>query len=146
MWRWISYFSSWWQIINCFCQIILFLRELMQNVAYTQYNRGCRCRMVVRFTTTYISASTHCVLDTLLCYKVCQWLATGRWFSLGIPVSSTNKTDHNDIAEKLLKVALNTIAITILSTKLQHLQFSKDTTWLCHIGLKKQNASNISYV
>ena len=25
------------------------------------------------------------------------------------PVSSTNKTDHNDIAEILLKVALNTI-------------------------------------
>ena len=23
---------------------------------------------------------------------VCQWLATGRWFSLGTPVSSTNKT------------------------------------------------------
>jgi hypothetical protein len=31
---------------------------------------------------------------------------TGRWFS---PVSSTNKTDRHDIAEILLKVALNTI-------------------------------------
>ena len=29
--------------------------------------------------------------------KVCQWLATGRWFSLGPPASSTNKTDHHDI-------------------------------------------------
>jgi hypothetical protein len=28
-------------------------------------------------------------------------------------VSSTNKTDHHDIAEILLKVALNTIAITL---------------------------------
>ena len=27
----------------------------------------------------------------------------------GIPVSSTNKTDHHDINEKLLKVAFNTI-------------------------------------
>jgi hypothetical protein len=27
----------------------------------------------------------------------------------GTPVSSTNKTDHNDITEKLLKVALKTI-------------------------------------
>jgi hypothetical protein len=26
--------------------------------------------------------------------KVCQWLATGRWFSPGTPVSSSNKTDH----------------------------------------------------
>jgi hypothetical protein len=40
--------------------------------------------------------------------NVCQWLATGRWFSPGTPVSSTNKTDHHDIAEILFKVALNT--------------------------------------
>jgi hypothetical protein len=31
------------------------------------------------------------------------------WFSLGNLVSSTNKTDRHDIAEILLKVALNTI-------------------------------------
>ena len=46
---------------------------------------------------------------TTLCDIVCQWLATGRWFSLGPPVSSTNKTDRHDITEILLKVALNTI-------------------------------------
>ena len=28
-----------------------------------------------------------CVLDTTLCDKVCQWLATGRWFSLSTLVS-----------------------------------------------------------
>ena len=33
------------------------------------------------------------------------------WFSPGTPVSSTHKTNH-DIAEKLLKVALNTIKQT----------------------------------
>ena len=49
------------------------------------------------------------VLDTTLCDKVCVWLATGRWFSPGTPVSSTNKTDHPDIAEILLKVVFNTI-------------------------------------
>ena len=38
----------------------------------------------------------------LLCDKVCQWLATGQWFSLGTPVSSTNKTDHHNITEILL--------------------------------------------
>ena len=42
--------------------------------------------------------------------EVCQWLATGWWFSPGTPVSSSNKTDHHDINEILLKVALNTIA------------------------------------
>jgi hypothetical protein len=41
--------------------------------------------------------------------KVCQWLATGRWFSSATPVSSTNKPDRHDITEILLKVALNTI-------------------------------------
>ena len=46
---------------------------------------------------------------TTLWDKVCQWLATGRWFSPGTPVSSTNKTDHHVITEILLKVALNTI-------------------------------------
>jgi hypothetical protein len=45
---------------------------------------------------------------TTLCDKVCQWLATGRWFSPDSPVSSTNKTDNHDITEILLKVALNT--------------------------------------
>ena len=46
------------------------------------------------------------VLDTTLCDKVCQWLATGQWLSPGPSVSSTNKTDHHDITEILLKVAL----------------------------------------
>jgi len=53
-----------------------------------------------------ISIRTRC---TTLCNKVCQWLATGRWFSPDLPVSSTNKTDRHDITEILLKVALNTI-------------------------------------
>jgi len=35
-------------------------------------------------------------------------LAHGRWFSPGTPASSTTKTGHHDIAEILLKVALNT--------------------------------------
>jgi hypothetical protein len=52
------------------------------------------------------------VLDTTLCDKICQWLATGRWFSPGTVVSSTNKTDDHDITEILLKVALNTIKPT----------------------------------
>ena len=32
-----------------------------------------------------------------------------QWFSPGTPVSSTNKSDNHDIAEILLKVALNTV-------------------------------------
>jgi hypothetical protein len=44
-----------------------------------------------------------------LCDKVCQWLATGQYFSQGPPVSSSNKTDDHDITELLWKVVLNTI-------------------------------------
>jgi hypothetical protein len=40
---------------------------------------------------------------------------TGMWFSLGLPVSSTNKIDRHDITEILLKVALNTIKQTSIS-------------------------------
>jgi hypothetical protein len=48
----------------------------------------------------------------VLCDKVCQYLAAGLWFSLGTPVSSTNKTDRHDITEILLKVVLNTVNLT----------------------------------
>ena len=40
---------------------------------------------------------------------VYQLLAHGRRFSPGTPASSTTKTGRHDIAEILLKVALNTI-------------------------------------
>jgi hypothetical protein len=39
--------------------------------------------------------------------KVYQLLAHGRWFSPRTPASSTTKTGRHDIAEILLKVALN---------------------------------------
>ena len=40
--------------------------------------------------------------------KVYQLLANGRWFFPGTPASSITKTGRPDIAEILLKVALNT--------------------------------------
>ena len=61
------------------------------------------------------------LLNTTLCDKVCQWLATGRLFSPGTPVSSTN---CHDKAEILLKVALYTIIQTpyyYLSSIVKHM-------------------------
>ena len=90
------------------------------NIVVNSGRRGGG-RMVIGCITTYaISACHHwrCefeprawrgLLDTTLCDKFCQRLVTGRWFSSGTPISSTNKTDHHDITEILLKVALNTI-------------------------------------
>jgi hypothetical protein len=40
--------------------------------------------------------------------KVYQLLVHDRWFSLGTPTSSTTNIGRHDIAEILLKVALNT--------------------------------------
>jgi hypothetical protein len=42
-------------------------------------------------------------------WEIYQWLLTDQWFSLGTPVSSTNKSDCHDITEILLKVVLNII-------------------------------------
>ena len=86
-----------------------------------------RDRMVVGFTTTWAFSAYHhlsCefnsrswwgIIDTTLCDKVCQWLAVCWWFSPGTPVSLgySNKTDRHDITEILLKVALNTITLTL---------------------------------
>ena len=80
-------------------------------------------RMVVGFTTTYTISTYHhyrCEFDlplmarcTTVCDKVCKLLAAVRWFSLRTPILSTNNTDYHDIAEILLKVALNTIIIIL---------------------------------
>jgi hypothetical protein len=56
----------------------------------------------------------HNTCCTTLCDKVFQCLAMGRWFSQCTAVSSINKTDRHDIAEILLKVALNTITLTLI--------------------------------
>ena len=63
----------------------------------------------VNITTNVVSSNPAHVLDTILCDKIRQSLATGWWFSLGIPASSTNKTDHHDITE----ILLNTINLTL---------------------------------
>jgi hypothetical protein len=47
-------------------------------------------------------------------YSACH-VFTGRWFSPGTTVSSTNETDRHEITEILLNVALN--AITQVLTK-----------------------------
>jgi hypothetical protein len=106
--------------------IIYFLYHITVFAGFTPFNWGRRGRdsMVVGFSTTcaisvyhqwsceFQSRSWRGVLDTTVCDKVCQWPVTGRWFSTGTPVSSTNKTDCNDITEILLKVTLNTISQT----------------------------------
>ena len=62
---------------------------------------------------------------------MCQLLATGRWFSPGPLVSSTNKTDHHNIAEILLKVVLNTMKQTSYRQLELSVMFVKSYTVTC---------------
>jgi hypothetical protein len=87
MWEWLSW--SWWYDS--------WIYNFLSN----------QCLSPLKFWVR--TPSWRGVLDTTLRDKVWQWLATGQWFSPGTPVSSTNKTNHHDITEILLKVALNTI-------------------------------------
>ena len=70
------------------------------------YNYLCNQCLSPEMLWVRISIRTRC---TTFCDHVCQWLATGRWVSLGPPVSSINKADRQDIIEMLLKMALSTI-------------------------------------
>jgi hypothetical protein len=57
----------------------------------------------------FVKYKNGCTRLAALSDKVYQLLAHGLWFSPGTPVSSTTKTGRHDIAEILLKVALNII-------------------------------------
>ena len=57
------------------------------------------------FASGFIYYKKECTRLAATSDKVYQLLAHGRWFS---PASSTTKTGRHDIAEILLKVALNT--------------------------------------
>ena len=56
--------------------------------------------------------------------KFYQLFAHGRWFSPGIPTSSTTKTGRHDITEILLKVALNTKKIKSIKCLYYFISFS----------------------
>ena len=90
--------------------------------------------MIVGFTTTYaIGACRHWGYEFasrsgwgVQNYGIkFRQFAAGRWLFPGLPVSSTNKTDHHDITEILLKVALNTI-------KPNELDFNRDNSLKQH--------------
>jgi serine/threonine protein kinase len=58
------------------------------------------------FAPGFVNYKKGCTRLAAACDKVYQLLAHGRWFSPGIPASSTTNTGCHDIAEILLKVAL----------------------------------------
>ena len=72
-------------------------------------------------TTKVMSSNPACGEVYLIQHYVIKFISDFRhwWFSSGTTVSSTNKTDCNDIAEILLKVALNTITLTCIEKRLK---------------------------
>jgi hypothetical protein len=112
------------QLINTFIKVWYTMGEFQVNMRavlaviiwYWIYNYLYNWCLSSLMLWVPIPLSVRC---TTLCDKVCQWLAAGRWFSPGTPVSSTNKTDGHDITEILLKVALKTITLTPIKVNMQ---------------------------
>ena len=69
----------------------------------------------------------------------------GRWFSQSTLVSSTNKTDHHDITEILLKVALNPITLT-LTLQSNTWFLCKNNPWLVILHNNRYNVKYISTI
>jgi hypothetical protein len=61
------------------------------------------------FAPGFVNYKKGCTRLAVASDKVYQLLAHGRWFSPDTPASSNTKTGSHDIAEILLKWALNTI-------------------------------------
>ena len=79
---------------------------------------------LVPVTTKFMSSYTargEMYLIQQYVIKFVSYLRQVWWFFPSTPVSSTNKTDRHDIAEILLKVALNTITLSYIKEGKHHL-------------------------
>ena len=90
------WFGKWWITSLVFqipSNVIQKLRPLLSWL-YGSWIYNYLCNQWLSPLTLWVRIPLgQSVLDTTLCDKVCQWLAIGRCFSLGTPVSSTNKTE-----------------------------------------------------
>ena len=97
--KWFSYFDICWLGSSCYTL-------KYTNVQVITSHLYCHCKMIYNnynnfYKTIFgINLCSHAFISVLF-----------NWFSPGTPVSSTNKTECNDITEILLRVAL--IAITL---------------------------------
>ena len=80
---------------------VVIVRELEKNPT------TCAISAYHHWSCEFEPCSWRGVLDTTLCDKVCQWLVTGLWFSLGTPASSNNLTDCCDKHHKSTDLKLH---------------------------------------
>ena len=79
------------------------VHSLNESWSYGSWIYNYLCSQCISSLTLWVRIQLmRGVLNTTLCDKVYQWLVTDKWFSPGIPVSSTNKADRQDIAGLLL--------------------------------------------
>jgi hypothetical protein len=88
-------------IIGCMRCINRYSFEVF--IYYIVWSNNCFCELI------QIDQGNSNYKITVASDKDYQLLAYGQWFSLGTTASSTTKTGRHNIAEILLKVALNTI-------------------------------------
>jgi hypothetical protein len=105
-WFW-KFFSMW--KLHCFILIIYLTDSFFRGPSLSWLNGSWIYNYLCNQCLSPLKLWVRAPFDATLCDKVCQWLVTCRWFSLGTLVSSTNKTDRHDITEILLKVELNII-------------------------------------
>ena len=112
---------------------VLYIKKQMRGPSwswsYSSWIYNYLCNQCLSELTLWvrIALMVRCIT---LCDRVCQWLAAGRWFSPGIPIFSSNKTDLHDIAEILLKVALSSINLTLITNRFYFSFFFVDTPYL----------------
>jgi small-conductance mechanosensitive channel len=79
---------------------------------------------------SFVNYKKRCTRLAAASDKVYQLLAHGWWFSPGTLASSTTKTSRHDIAEILLKVALNTKNQIKSSSLLKTFIASSYSSWI----------------
>ena len=117
-------------------------KSLYRRIVVVVITTFCTSMQSMPITTNVVSSNpvqAMCTPYSIMCDKVCQRFTAGRWFSPCTAVSATNKTDCHDIAEILLKVALNTPFLPRFS-----ILFNYFIEYLM-LGYKQLNINQISH-
>jgi hypothetical protein len=104
-------------VINAY-PLMLRVRISIRARCTTSCDKVCHWLLLLLLLLLWLRKTINVLMFTF-------WLTTDQWLSSGPLVSSTNKTDHLDITEILLKVALNTIKQTKTIFSLNPFSFLK---------------------
>jgi hypothetical protein len=112
--RHISKASKWevWFWSDCKTLIHMMNKQRQKIVSKWKYNcffwitvsfLRFRSQRIILFVVSFESRSGRVVPYTTLCDNVCQWLATGRWFSQGTPIENWPPRYNWNIVESGVK-------------------------------------------